>query len=70
MTLFLFFVLSLGLFSPVDANAENIYLILLHGRSGVEKIEMSDMTQCQEKGESFKSTKNKLGKKSFICIQV
>jgi len=69
MKRFLILSLTAGFFSPIAANAKSVYLILLHGSSGVEKIEISDMTKCQEQGEAFKGAKNKTGKKSFICIE-
>ena len=69
MRRFLFLALGMGMLLPTSATAKDVYLILLHGNSGVEKIEMKNMVKCQEQGEAFKKGRGG-GKKSFICLEI
>ena len=58
------------LLSPATVKAKSVYLILLQGRSGVDKLEMIDMNRCKKEGEAFKTDKTISAKKSFLCIEV
>ncbi len=65
----IYIALFFSLLFPVGGNAKSVYLILLHGKNGIDKIQMQDMAKCQEEGEAFKTAKTKEVKKSFICIE-
>ena len=50
-------VLTAGLFSPIAANAESVWLLLYIGKSGLDKIEMRVLDQWKENGEAHKDMK-------------
>ena len=54
---------------PTAVNAESYWLILFSYKTGLEKIEMSSMEQCEENGEKFKTMKTLPHRQQFICIK-
>ena len=42
---------------PTAVNAESYWLVLFSVKTGIEKIEMASMQQCEENGEKFKTMK-------------
>ena len=54
---------------PSAANAESIWLVLYVGKSGLEKIEMRDLEQCQKNGEAYKNMEAAGLFKNFVCLQ-
>ena len=54
---------------PVNAEGQSIWLILFSVKTGIEKIEMASMEQCEENGEKFKTMKAYAPHKHYICIK-
>ena len=54
---------------PVNAEGQSIWLILFSVKTGIEKIEMASMEQCEENGEKFKTMKAYTSHKHYICIK-
>ena len=54
---------------PVNAEGQRIWLILFSVKTGIEKIEMVSMEQCEENGEKFKTMKAYAPHKHYICIK-
>ena len=54
---------------PTAVNAESYWLILFSVKTGIEKIEMASMQQCEENGEKFKTMKAYTPHKHYICIK-
>ena len=50
-------------------NAESYCLVLFSVKTGIEKIEMASMEQCEENGEKFKTMKAYAPHKHYICIK-
>ena len=71
--------LTAGLLSPITAKAESVWLVLMNGHysaTAFEKIQMTDMNECQLQGASYvahEGEEMKLGftrrYKEFICIK-
>ena len=60
----LFFCLPMFLTS-MNAQAESFWLILQNSTYGIEKIEMKNMSQCEEQGKRYtKST----GIPRYLCL--
>ena len=55
---------------PTAVNAESYWLIVRVGATGIEKIEMGSMAQCQEEGQKYIKGNNFYAKiaKSFHCV--
>ena len=76
MRRFLFLALGLGMMLPTAANAESYWLILKFvndkgsGTSAsLEKIEMTDMNQCNQQGKYWQSKKpNRFEALDYVCI--
>ena len=60
---------SLALPTAVNAEGQSIWLILFSVKTGIEKIEMASMEQCEENGEKFKTMKAYAPHKHYICIK-
>ena len=54
---------------PNSVNAESYWLVLFSVNTGIEKIEMASMEQCEENGEKFKTMKAYAPHKHYICIK-
>ena len=54
---------------PTAVNAESYWLVLFSVKTGIEKIEMASMEQCEENGEKFKTMKAYAPHKHYICIK-
>ena len=61
--------LSAVIVLPNAVNAESYWLILFDVKTGIEKIEMASMEQCEENGEKFKTMKAYAPHKHYICIK-
>ena len=71
MKRFLLLALTAGLLSPIAANAESVWLVLL-GRSSdsMEKIQMQDMKQCEEMGKYWQQENHrKSAAKKWTCMK-
>ena len=78
MKRFLLLALTAGLLSPIAANAESYWLVIIHTRHGrltMEKIEVPSMAQCEEQGKewsSFEVPNNKMfesGVMNYKCFK-
>ena len=56
MKRFLLLALTAGLLSPIAANAESYWLIVLFNEETSQKIEMESLEQCQQQGEAWKNS--------------
>ena len=61
----LLFLLSAMLLTAMNAQAEGFWLILQNSTYGIEKIEMKNMSQCEEQGKHY--TKSS-GIPRFLCL--
>ena len=57
MRRFLFLVLGLGMVLPTAANAESYWLVIIYRESGLEKIEMPSMAECEIQAAVYMSSK-------------
>ena len=68
MKRFLLLALTAGLLSPIDANAESIWLVL--NTQSPLKIEMKDMEQCEEMGKYWQQENyRKFKTKTWTCMK-
>ena len=62
---------ALGL--PISVSAESVWLILFPYRAALEKIEMTDMAQCEEMGRKFtigiNIYKENSIKFAYVCLE-
>jgi len=56
---------SAMLLTAMNAQAESFWLILQNSTYGIEKIEMKNMSQCEEQGKQY--TKS-LGIPRYLCL--
>ena len=74
MNRFLLLALTAGLISPIAANAETYWLILVAGQN-LQKVEMKTMDHCKEQGEKWRKDKSEGINRSgpvgrfFYCIE-
>ena len=68
MTRLLLFLLA-ALALPTAANSESAWLVLYVGKSGLEKIEMSDLDQCIKNGETYKAMETAGLFKNYVCLK-
>ena len=61
----LLFLLSAMFLTPMNAQAESFWLILQNSTYGIEKIEMKNMSQCEEQGKQY--TKSS-GIPRYLCL--
>ena len=54
---------------PTAVNAESYWLILFSVKTGIEKIEMASMEQCNEQGEIFKTATYMKRNVQYICLK-
>ena len=52
-------------FTAIDAQAESFWLILQNSSYGIEKIEMKNISQCEEQGKQY--TKSS-GIPRYMCL--
>ncbi len=78
MNRYLSFALTVGIISPIAANAESYWLVLTDFYSStiaLEKIEMESMAQCEEQGKLWSQSREyPLGKKGreilkYFCLK-
>ncbi len=60
----LFFTSALFL-AAMSAQAESIWLVLQNSTYGIEKIEMKNMSQCEEQGKEYKKSS---GIPRYLCL--
>tara|TARA_Y100000991_G_C21767940_1_gene261732 strand:- start:126 stop:338 length:213 start_codon:yes stop_codon:yes gene_type:complete len=61
--------LSAVIVLPNAVNAESYWLILFDVKTGIEKIEMESIEQCEENGEKFKNMKFYAPHKNYVCLR-
>tara|TARA_B100000965_G_C19017708_1_gene509607 strand:+ start:320 stop:526 length:207 start_codon:yes stop_codon:yes gene_type:complete len=60
------FLFSSALFlSALSAKAESFWLIIQNSQYGIEKIEMKNMSQCEEQGKAYSRSS---GIPRYLCL--
>ena len=62
---YLLFFTSALFFTAKNAQAESFWLILQNSTYGIEKIEMKNMSQCEEQGKKYKKSS---GIPRYLCL--
>ena len=62
---YLLFITSALFFIAMNAQAESFWLILQNSTYGIEKIEMKNMSQCEDQGKQY--TKSS-GIPRYLCL--
>jgi hypothetical protein len=61
----LLFFSSALFFTGISAQAESYWLIIQNSTYGIEKIEMKNMTQCEEQGKEYSKSH---GIPRYLCL--
>ena len=62
----LLFLSSAMFLTAMNVQAESFWLILQNSTYGIEKIEMKNMSQCEEQGKQY--TKKISGIPRYLCL--
>ena len=65
MKSYLLFFSSALFFTGISAQAESYWLIIQNSTYGIEKIEMKNMTQCEEQGKEYSKSP---GIPRYLCL--
>ena len=65
MKSYLLFFSSALFLTSMNAKAESVWLILQNSNYGIEKIEMKNMSQCEEQGKEYKKSS---GIPRYLCL--
>ena len=65
MKSYLLFFSSIMFFTGISAQAESYWLIIQNSTYGIEKIEMKNLTQCEEQGKEYSKSS---GIPRYLCL--